>query len=73
MFLDKENYATAAKRAGIDQCIRRNERNAKNSPKVLRKSINAIIAAVLVDSFDLKSTLMATLRYCKMQPVCEEA
>ncbi|KAL3479394.1 hypothetical protein BJX99DRAFT_255651 [Aspergillus californicus] len=62
IFLNKEHYSTTAQRTGIDQCIKWNKRTVLNSPEVHRKGINAIIAAVLLDSFSLKMTLMATIR-----------
>ncbi|KAL4777961.1 hypothetical protein BJX76DRAFT_363183 [Aspergillus varians] len=62
MFLNKKHYSTAAKRTGIDRCIKWNERTVQDSPEVHRKALNAIIAAVLLDSFDLKTTFMATVR-----------
>ena len=69
IFLDREHYSTAAKRTGIAQCIKRN----KKDPEFHRKGIDAIIAAVLLDSFDRKMTLMATLRYIKMPLTYGEA
>ncbi|KAL6238408.1 hypothetical protein BDW75DRAFT_237505 [Aspergillus navahoensis] len=62
LFLDKKHYSTAATQTGIDQCIKRNARTAPDSAKVHRNVINAIIAAVLLDSFCLRTTLVATLR-----------
>ncbi|KAI9373948.1 hypothetical protein BJX61DRAFT_541308 [Aspergillus egyptiacus] len=62
MFLNKEHYSTTAKRTGIDQCIKWNQRTALDSPGVHRKGINAIIAAVMLDTFSFKTTLMATIR-----------
>ncbi|KAF7589644.1 hypothetical protein BBP40_004017 [Aspergillus hancockii] len=61
-FVDKNHYSLAAKQTGIDRCIRRNERTAAESPEVHRKAINAIISAVLLDSWDVRAALCATLR-----------
>jgi hypothetical protein len=63
VFLDKKHYSTAAKQTGIDQCIKRNVRTASDCAKVHRLVINAIIAAVLLDSSSFRTTLVVTLRY----------
>ncbi|KAL2782437.1 hypothetical protein BJX66DRAFT_320732 [Aspergillus keveii] len=62
VFLDKKHYSTAAKQTGIDQCIKRNVRTASDCAKVHRLVINAIIAAVLLDSSSFRTTLVVTLR-----------
>ncbi|RAH80830.1 hypothetical protein BO86DRAFT_419751 [Aspergillus japonicus CBS 114.51] len=61
-FLDKKNYHFVAKRAGIDECIEYNERTDPNSPEVFRKAINAIIAAVFLDTWSIKTTIIVILR-----------
>lgn len=61
-FTDKNHYSLAAKQTGIDRCIKRNERTPADSPEVHRKAINAIISAVLLDSWDLRTALFATMR-----------
>ncbi|OOG00878.1 hypothetical protein ASPCADRAFT_202711 [Aspergillus carbonarius ITEM 5010] len=61
-FLNKDKYYAAAKRNGIDDCIDYNERTGPDSPEVLRKAINAIIAAVFLDTLNMKTTLIVILR-----------
>lgn len=61
-FILKTHYSLAAKKTGIDRCIKRNERTEDASPEVHRKAINAIIAGVFLDSWDIKAALCATLR-----------
>lgn len=61
-FILKTHYSLAAKKTGIEGCIKRNERTEESSPEVHRKAINAIIAGVLLDSWDVKAALCTTLR-----------
>lgn len=62
-FLNKGKYYAAAKRTGIDNCIDYDKRTGPDSPEVLRKAINAIIAAVFLDTWNIKSTVVVILRY----------
>lgn len=62
-FLNKGKYYAAAKRTGIDHCIDYDKRTGPDSPEVLRKAINAIIAAVFLDTWNIKSTVVVILRY----------
>ncbi|GCB25539.1 hypothetical protein AAWM_08424 [Aspergillus awamori] len=61
-FLNKGKYYAAAKRTGIDDCIDYDKRTGPDSPEVLRKAINAIIAAVFLDTWNIKSTVVVILR-----------
>ncbi|RDH26484.1 hypothetical protein BDQ94DRAFT_177759 [Aspergillus welwitschiae] len=61
-FLNKGKYYAAAKRTGIDDCIDYDKRTGPNSPEVLRKAINAIIAAVFLDTWSIKTTVVVILR-----------
>lgn len=61
-FIDKNHYSLVAKQTGIDRCIKRNGRTPADSPEVHRKAINAIISAVLLDSWELRTVLLATMR-----------
>ncbi|GLA10099.1 hypothetical protein AnigIFM60653_001484 [Aspergillus niger] len=62
-FLNKGKYYAAAKRTGIDDCIDYDKRTGPDSPEVLRKAINAIIAAVFLDTWNIKSTVVVILRF----------
>ncbi|KAB8232589.1 uncharacterized protein BDW43DRAFT_311974 [Aspergillus alliaceus] len=61
-FIKKEHYSIVAKQTGIDKCIKKNERTESESPEVHRKAINAVIAAVFLDTWDVRSTMRVTLR-----------
>ena len=61
-FAKKDHYVAAAKRTGIDRCIKYDQRPGAESPVVLRKALNAIIAAVFLDTRDIMLTMHVTLR-----------
>jgi dsRNA-specific ribonuclease len=49
--------AMVAQRTGIDRCIKYDDRPGSQSPRVLGKAVNAIIAAVFLDSKDITLAL----------------
>lgn len=61
-FTNKEHYAAVARRTGIIDCIGYNRRQREPSPAVLRIAVNAIIAAVFLDTWHVKLTLGVILR-----------
>lgn len=61
-FTNKEHYAAVARRTGIIDCIGYNRRQRAPSPAVLRIAVNAIIAAVFLDTWNAKLTLGVILR-----------
>lgn len=61
-FTNKEHYAAVARRTGIIDCISYNNRQSEPSPAVLRIAVNAIIAAVFLDTWNMKLTLGVILR-----------
>lgn len=61
-FTKKDHFSFAAKQTGIDQCIKYDQRTGSESPGVLRKAINAIIAAVFIDTWNIKFTLGVAMR-----------
>lgn len=61
-FTNKQHYANIAKQTGIADCIGYDSRPGRMSPSVLRKAVNAIIAAVFLDTMDIKITMGVMLR-----------
>lgn len=61
-FTNKEHYAAIARRTGIVDYIDYDGRPGAMSPTVLRNAVNAIIAAVFLDNWDVKLTLKVILR-----------
>lgn len=62
-FKNKEHYAATARQTGIAECICYDARTGSRSSVVLRKAINAIIAAVFLDTWNPKLTTVIILRY----------
>ncbi|KAE8152219.1 hypothetical protein BDV25DRAFT_170639 [Aspergillus avenaceus] len=56
-FTARDHFTFAAKRTGISECIKYSYRSGKDSPTVLRNTINAIVAAVLLDTGSISTTL----------------
>ncbi|OJI98825.1 hypothetical protein ASPVEDRAFT_148005 [Aspergillus versicolor CBS 583.65] len=54
--------AEVAQKVGLDRCLKYDMRSGSKSPGVLRKALNAIIAAVFSDSGDLKAVLGVVLK-----------
>ncbi|KAE8144469.1 hypothetical protein BDV25DRAFT_166775 [Aspergillus avenaceus] len=67
-FTKKDHFSFAAKQTGIDQCIKYDQRTGSESPEVLRKAINAIIAAVFIDTWNIKFTLGVAMRIMTQEP-----
>ncbi|KAK6826937.1 hypothetical protein RU639_004403 [Aspergillus parasiticus] len=67
-FTKKDHFSFAAKQTGIDQCIKYDQRTGSESPEVLRKAINAIIAAVFIDTWNIKFTLGVAMRILTQEP-----
>lgn len=62
-FANKEHYAIVARQTGIAECISYDDRKGSRSSVVLRRALNAIIAAVFLDTLNLKLTIGVILRY----------
>lgn len=66
-FANKEHYAAVARQTGIVDCICYDDREGSRSSVVLRKALNAIIAAVFLDTWNPDLTIVVILRY-KLSP-----
>lgn len=62
-FKNKEHYAAVARQTGIADCICYDVRIGSRSSVVLRKAVNAIIAAVFLDTWNPIFTIDIILRY----------
>lgn len=62
-FADKEHYATVVRQTGIADCICYDARDGSSSSAVLRKALNAVIAAVFLDTWNPKLTINVILKY----------
>lgn len=62
-FANKEHYAAVARQTGIVDCICYDDREGSKSSAVLRKALNAIIAAVFLDTWNPDLTIGVILRY----------
>ncbi|KAI9367231.1 hypothetical protein BJX61DRAFT_529501 [Aspergillus egyptiacus] len=57
-----EHCARVAEKAALDRCLKYDMRSGSKSAVVLRKALNAVIAAVFVDSHDFDQVLEVALK-----------
>lgn len=62
-FANKEHYANVVRQTGIADCICYDARKGSRSSVVLRKALNAVIAAVFLDTWNIKLTIGVILKY----------
>ncbi|KAH3056148.1 hypothetical protein KXW16_006092 [Aspergillus fumigatus] len=58
-FNSADHCAKVAEKAELDRCLKYDMRSGSRSAVVLRKAVNAIMAAIFVDSQDIHQVLMA--------------